>query len=110
MDAGEVEDISVPPGPSGRFRVRMRVRRDLHPLIRIDSVASIQNDGLVGNKFVQIAAGTDASPEVAERGTIPSREPFDMADLMLGMSETLGHRQQDAGRRCRAASSRHCWR
>ena len=35
----------------------MRVRNDLRPLIRLDSVASIQNDGLVGNKFIQIETG-----------------------------------------------------
>ena len=67
VDAGEVEEIRVPTGPSGRFRVRMRVRSDLRPLIRVDSVASIQNDGLVGNKFVQIQTGTDASPAIADR-------------------------------------------
>ena len=50
----------------GEFRVRMRLRDDLHQLIRVDSVASIQNDGLVGNKFVQIEAGTDPSPLVAD--------------------------------------------
>ena len=90
VDAGEVEEIRVPPGPSGRFKVRMRVRSDLNPLIRTDSIASIQNDGLVGNKFVQIQTGTDAAPQVTDQGTILSREPFDIADLMLTMSETLG--------------------
>jgi phospholipid/cholesterol/gamma-HCH transport system substrate-binding protein len=89
IDAGEVEEIRVPPGPSGRFRVRMRVRSDLHPLIRIDSVASIQNDGLVGNKFVQVQTGTDQSPRVADNGTIQSREPFDVADLLQMMSDTI---------------------
>jgi phospholipid/cholesterol/gamma-HCH transport system substrate-binding protein len=89
LDAGEVEEISVPTGPSGKFRVRMRVREDLHPLMRIDSVASIQNDGLVGNKFVQIQTGTDESPRVPDQGTIESREPFDIADLMQMMSDTL---------------------
>jgi phospholipid/cholesterol/gamma-HCH transport system substrate-binding protein len=89
LDAGEVEEISVPTGPSGKFRVRMRVREDLHPLMRIDSVASIQNDGLVGNKFVQIQTGTDESPRVPDQGTIQSREPFDIADLMQMMSDTL---------------------
>ena len=68
----------------------MRVRSDLRPLIRTDSIASIQNDGLVGNKFVQIQTGTDAAPEVEDQGTIQSREPFDIADLMLAMSQTLG--------------------
>ena len=89
VDAGEVEEIRVPAGPSGRFRVRMRVRSDLRPLIRVDSIALIQNDGLVGNKFVQIQTGSDASPAVADDGTIQSREPFDIADLMVAMSDTL---------------------
>ena len=89
MDAGEVENIRVPGGPTSRFRVRMRVREDLHPLIRLDSVATIQNDGLVGNKFVQIESGSEQSPVVPDTGTIQSREPFDIADLMEKMSDTI---------------------
>ena len=38
IGAGEVEEIRVPQGPSGRFRIRMRVRSDLRPLIRTDSM------------------------------------------------------------------------
>lgn len=89
MNAGEVEAISLPSSPSAPFRVRMRVRQDLHPLIRLDSVASIQNDGLVGNKFVQIESGTDASPQVSPGGTIQSREPFDLADMLNRVNETI---------------------
>jgi phospholipid/cholesterol/gamma-HCH transport system substrate-binding protein len=89
MDAGEVQGIVVPASPAGRFRVQMRVRSDLHQLIRLDSVATIQNDGLVGNKFVQIDAGTEASPSVPDKGTIQSREPFDITDLMTKMSATI---------------------
>src|SRR5919205_3087090 len=70
MDAGEVSSITVPPNPSARFRVKLRVREDLHPLIRLDSIASIQTDGLVGNKFVQIESGTEQSPIVPDKGTI----------------------------------------
>jgi phospholipid/cholesterol/gamma-HCH transport system substrate-binding protein len=89
MQAGEVESIQVPSGPASRFRVRMRVRNDLRPLIRLDSVASIQNDGLVGNKFVQIEPGTEAAAVIADSGTIRSREPFDLADLLDQMSKTI---------------------
>ena len=89
MDAGEVKAIQVPAGPSSRFRVRMRVRTDLRQLIRLDSVASIQNDGLVGNRFVQIEAGSEEAQVVAANGTIPSREPFDIADLLHSMGETV---------------------
>ena len=89
MDAGEVETIHVPQGPAQPFRVKLRVRSDLHPLIRLDSVASIQNDGLVGNKFIQVETGTESSPMVADRGTIRSREPFDLADVLQKMSDTI---------------------
>jgi phospholipid/cholesterol/gamma-HCH transport system substrate-binding protein len=89
MDAGEVDTIHVPAGPSSPFRVKLRIREDLHPLIRLDSVASIQNDGLVGNKFVQVETGTEQSPAVPDRGTIRSQEPFEIADLLQKMSDTI---------------------
>lgn len=89
MDAGEVDAIHVPGSPSGRFRVHLRLREDLHPLIRVDSVATIQNDGLVGNKYVQVDAGTDQSPVVQAGGTMRSREPFDMAAMLDRMNKTI---------------------
>ncbi|MEO5894435.1 MAG: MlaD family protein [Vicinamibacterales bacterium] len=89
MDGGEVESIHIPASPSARFRVKMRVRQELRPLLRLDSVASIQNDGLVGNKFMQIEAGTEQSPAVAEKGTISSREPFDLGSMLEKMNESI---------------------
>jgi phospholipid/cholesterol/gamma-HCH transport system substrate-binding protein len=89
MNAGEVEAIHLPSSPSAKFRVKLRVREDLHQLLRLDSVASIQTDGLVGNRYVQVDSGTDASPIVEERGTIQSREPFDLADMFQRMTETI---------------------
>lgn len=89
MDAGEVTQIEVPGGPSDQFRVRLRIRNDLRPLIRVDSVASIQNDGLVGNKFIQVQAGSEQAAPIADMGTVRSREPFDFADVLLKLSDTI---------------------
>jgi phospholipid/cholesterol/gamma-HCH transport system substrate-binding protein len=88
MNAGEVTDITIPSSPAGRFRVKMELREDLHPLIRTDSVATVQTEGLVGAIFVNVGAGTERVPAVAEYGTIPSREPFTMADLLRQASNT----------------------
>jgi phospholipid/cholesterol/gamma-HCH transport system substrate-binding protein len=55
FDAGEVLEIMIPPRPSDRFRVRMRVREDLHQLVRIDSTCGLQTDGIVGSTFLQIS-------------------------------------------------------
>lgn len=89
MDAGEVETIHVPGSPSAKFRVKMRVRQDLRPLVRLDSIASIQNDGLVGNKFLQVEPGTDQAPTVPDRGTIKSREPFDLSTMLQKMNDSV---------------------
>jgi phospholipid/cholesterol/gamma-HCH transport system substrate-binding protein len=82
MDAGEVDSITVPSRPSGKFRVKMFVRGDLHQLVRNDSVASIQTDGIVGNKFVEIDAGSDAVPQVPDGATLTGKDPFEFADLL----------------------------
>jgi phospholipid/cholesterol/gamma-HCH transport system substrate-binding protein len=89
MNAGEVTEIQVPSSPEGKFRVKMEVRDDLHQLVRTDSIASAQTEGLVGGIFVSIASGSGEAPQVAEGGTIPGREPFSMADLLAQASETI---------------------
>jgi phospholipid/cholesterol/gamma-HCH transport system substrate-binding protein len=89
MNAGEVTEIQVPSSPERKFRVKMEVRDDLHTLVRTDSVASAQTEGLVGGIFVSIATGSAEAPEVPEGGTIAGREPFSMADLLAQASETI---------------------
>jgi phospholipid/cholesterol/gamma-HCH transport system substrate-binding protein len=89
MNAGEVTEIQVPPSPAQKFRVRMEIRDDLHPLVRTDSIASVQTEGLVGGIFVNVATGSEQATEVPEKGTIPSREPFALADLLEQASETI---------------------
>src|SRR6185436_18355430 len=44
MDAGEIVEVRVPPGPGEKFKVKFRVVEKLFPVIRTDSVASIATD------------------------------------------------------------------
>ena len=90
MDAGEVIEIQVPAQPQARFRVRMRVLEKLHAVVRSDSVASIQTEGILGNKFVKIDAGTPEAAQAAPGSTIPGREPFDFGDLLQEVRDTIG--------------------
>lgn len=88
-DAGEVLDIEVPPDPSKKFRVKMRITEDLHPLVRTDSVAAIQTDGLVGNKFLSVSSGTKDKPMAPPGSTIAGQESFEFTDLMVQASNTM---------------------
>ncbi|MEO8662771.1 MAG: MlaD family protein, partial [Bryobacteraceae bacterium] len=89
MDAGTVTAIEVPARPDGKFRIQVRVVEKLHPLVRQDSVATIQTDGLLGNKYLQIDAGTGASQLAQNESLIKSTEPFDWGDLMDEMNQTV---------------------
>ena len=82
MNAGQVTAIDVPKKPSGRFRLTLEVDEKFHPIVREDSVATIETEGMVGNQFVNIKKGTEHSPECPPHGTLPSEEPFNMGALM----------------------------
>ncbi len=82
LQSGELLEIQVPRQPSGQYRVKLRLDEKVHPLIRQDSLATIQTEGLVGNKFLEIDKGSDSSPQCPTGGTIPSMDPFDFSDLM----------------------------
>jgi phospholipid/cholesterol/gamma-HCH transport system substrate-binding protein len=89
MNAGEVTLIEVPLRPSEPFTVRMRVLQTLAPLVRTDSVATIQVDGIVGNAFIQIARGSDAAAIAPPGSRIPGRDPTEFSDVLVEATETL---------------------
>lgn len=88
MDAGQVSSIQIPSQPSAKFRLKLDVDRKFRDIIRQNSVASIETEGMVGNKFVNIAKGTNQSPECNPGCTLPSQEPFELSDL-LGQGKNL---------------------
>jgi phospholipid/cholesterol/gamma-HCH transport system substrate-binding protein len=89
LDAGEVLEIGLPARPSDTFRVRMRIREDLHALVRVDSSCSLQTDGIVGNTFVQVSKGSDGAAIVQAGSTIPGVDPIEFADLIREGRDTF---------------------
>lgn len=89
LDAGEVLEIRVPPVPSQPFLVRMRLREDLHHLVRTDSVCSVHTDGIVGSAFIQVSPGSDAAPIVAAGQTLEGRDMIEFADLIQEGRDTF---------------------
>ena len=89
LDAGEVLEIRVPPVPSQPFLVRMRLREDLHHLVRTDSVCSVHTDGIVGSAFIQVSPGRDAAPIVAAGQTLEGRDMIEFADLIQEGRDTF---------------------
>ena len=82
LDAGEVLSIGVPDSPPSRFRVRWRINARLRGLVRGDSIASIETEGVVGGTYLAVRPGTPHALQAAALATIPSREPTELSELV----------------------------
>ncbi|MBI4465731.1 MAG: MCE family protein [Acidobacteria bacterium] len=89
IGAGEVLEIQVPPGPEVKFRVRFRVAERFQPILRLDSVATIQNQGLMGSRFLRVDPGSAAARQVVDGDTILTREPVEIGDLLEQAGTTV---------------------
>src|SRR6202040_4269105 len=82
FDAGEVAGISIPESPAAGFRLTLRITDQVRGLIRTDSVATIETEGVVGDKVLFIGPGSSTAAEAAPYSTLPSKEASDIADLV----------------------------
>lgn len=87
IDVGAVKGISIVNDTTGRVVVSMRIKDDVRRFIKKDSRASIETEGLVGNKVVMISMGSESADEISEGGIILSKEPLSFADII---AETQG--------------------
>ena len=87
--AGAITKIVPPATPGGKFRVEFEITEALRQLVRLDSLASIETEGLVGGNYLGVGSGTDASPAAQAGATIPSKEPFEIAELLQQMADTI---------------------
>ncbi|MEM6783754.1 MAG: MlaD family protein [Bacteroidota bacterium] len=81
VNVGRVERVDLPARPGGPITVMMAIREDAQHLIREDSRALIQTDGLVGGVIVSITAGSELEPPVAEGGSLIGVDPLDLSEV-----------------------------
>jgi phospholipid/cholesterol/gamma-HCH transport system substrate-binding protein len=87
--AGTVKDIIPPSRPSEKFKLKLEIIEDLHPLVRTDSLATIETEGLVGGSFLGVSTGSEQAPPATENSTIAGKEPFAINDLLQQASDTI---------------------
>jgi phospholipid/cholesterol/gamma-HCH transport system substrate-binding protein len=86
LTAGQVKGIGMPDHPSGKFRLKMQIADKVRSLIREDSVATVETDGIVGDKYLFIRNGSDQSPEAKSGSTLPSKEPIELSAIIAKVS------------------------
>jgi phospholipid/cholesterol/gamma-HCH transport system substrate-binding protein len=87
IDVGAVKDIQILNDTTGRVEITMRIKEEVKRFIKKDSRASIETEGLVGNKVVMISMGSVSAEEITDGGIILSKEPLSFSDII---EETQG--------------------
>src|SRR5262245_7291225 len=86
---GIVDRIVLPDDPSHGVVVWLKMARSTRDVLRADSVASIQTEGLLGNKYIDVSFGSAGAASIADKQVIASEPPIEMADLMKTTKEML---------------------
>jgi len=86
---GTVKEISLPGGPDGQMKVVLLMEKSTRQVVRQDSVASIQTEGLLGNKYVDVSFGSPDAAPIKAGDHISTQPPLDISDLMAKASDIL---------------------
>jgi phospholipid/cholesterol/gamma-HCH transport system substrate-binding protein len=82
VTSGTVQSISLPHKPGEKVLVVMKLDRKTREIIKQDSVASIETEGLLGNQYLAISFGGEGQPDVKDGEIIESEPPLLMADML----------------------------
>jgi phospholipid/cholesterol/gamma-HCH transport system substrate-binding protein len=94
VHSGTVHSIVLPHRPGEKVTVIMDLGKSTHEIIKQDSVASIETEGLLGNQFLAISFGSAGTAGVRDGDTIGSLPPLEMSELLNKMSGILDSSQQ----------------
>src|SRR6202167_2074130 len=102
---GTVHDIELPHKPGEKVTVVMNLDKSTLEIIKQDSVATIETEGLLGNQYLAISFGSSGKTDVRDGDTIASQPPLEMSDLLQKTSDLLDSSQQGIQNATRAAAN-----
>lgn len=93
VHSGTVTGIELPDKPGGKVTVIMEVARSTHAIIKQDSVATIETEGMLGNQFMAISFGSAGQADVTNGETIQSIPPLELGQLLAKTNAILDSSQ-----------------
>ena len=89
VQIGRVTAVDLAPEPGGKVRVDLTIGRQFANRIRKDSVARLETQGLLGDRIVEITAGTATTPALKAGDVLESADPMDIARLVGEGAQTM---------------------
>lgn len=94
IDVGSVKDIEIIKDTSGKVEVSMRLLNEIQRFIKKDTRASIETEGLVGNKVVILEIGSSTAEQVGEGGIIQSKNPVGFGAVIEETQGIMGYTKE----------------
>src|SRR5262249_24017854 len=79
---GTIRRIDLPPAPGGPVTVVIDLEASTRTIIKKDSIASIETEGLIGDKYLAVSFGSPQGTEIQDGDTIPSKRPLEISELI----------------------------
>jgi phospholipid/cholesterol/gamma-HCH transport system substrate-binding protein len=105
VHSGTVSSIVLPHKPGEKVTVVMDLGQSTHEIIKQDSVATIETEGLLGNQYLAISFGSAGKSDVRNGDTLASEAPLEMSDLLEKTSGLLDNSQQAIQNATRATAN-----
>lgn len=86
INVGTIQSIEII--ATDKVKVNMNIISDVKKFIKKDSEASINSDGLVGNKVLSINSGSVDSPSIEDGDSVHSIPPISIGDIMKNLNES----------------------
>lgn len=90
---GSVKNIQLPNRPDGKVVVLMDLAKETQSIVKVDSVAAIKSEGMLGDKYVEVSFGTMEAARLRGGETIASQPPLDISDLFAKTNTILDSTQ-----------------
>jgi phospholipid/cholesterol/gamma-HCH transport system substrate-binding protein len=94
VHSGTVHSIELPHKPGEKVTVFVDLDNSTHEIVKRDSVATIETEGLLGNQYLAISFGSAGEPEVKNGDILESEPPLQMGDLLKKANDILVSSQQ----------------
>lgn len=91
IKVGNVQSIDII--SNDEVKVNMSIGEKYREFIKKDSEASINSDGLVGNKVLSLSAGTPGSLSIENGDMVKTVKPLEIGDILSNLNESTEQAQ-----------------
>lgn len=92
INVGTIQSIEII--ATDKVKVNMNIVSNVKKFIKKDSEASINSDGLVGNKVLAITSGSVNSPSIEDGDSVHSITPVSIGDIVKNLNESTKGAEQ----------------